>query len=344
MKKLKKLSLHDQVGVISPSSNFAAVVPWIYEAGITQLKESLKLVPITYPSTLKADATYIEKARDLHCAFADPQVKAVFSTTGGFDQLKLLQHLDLALIAANPKPFFGYSDNTQLAVTLWNLGIPSYYGGAIMGSLGIPGGPSEYTLNSLRDACFYHGERELHASEWFSEKEVSWIDKSSMSKTYEREIFDGWYFDGTADSEGALFGGCLEVLFARYASGLQLPDSNGLKGKILFLETSEIVPDHYFVEEFLLVLGERGILENFSGLLVGRPKTWFIGGRKLRGQERSDFLVGQREATTRIFRQYNRQAPIVFNLNLGHTHPQTTIPIGGNCKIELMNKRVTVSY
>ena len=37
---------------------------------------------------------------------------------------------------ANPKPFFGYSDNTNLLNWLWNLGIVGYHGGSTMVHLG----------------------------------------------------------------------------------------------------------------------------------------------------------------------------------------------------------------
>jgi muramoyltetrapeptide carboxypeptidase LdcA involved in peptidoglycan recycling len=40
--------------------------------------------------------------------------------------------LDPDLLAAGPKPFFGYSDETSLQLFLWNLGLVSYVGGSIM--------------------------------------------------------------------------------------------------------------------------------------------------------------------------------------------------------------------
>jgi muramoyltetrapeptide carboxypeptidase LdcA involved in peptidoglycan recycling len=44
----------------------------------------------------------------------------------------VLKHLDLELIRANPKPFFGYSDNTNLHMFLFNLGVVSYHGSAVI--------------------------------------------------------------------------------------------------------------------------------------------------------------------------------------------------------------------
>ena len=68
----------------------------------------------------------------MHAAFADPAVRAVFCSIGGADEIKVLKHLDPELIRANPKPFFGYSDNTNLHVFLFNLGVVSYHGSAVI--------------------------------------------------------------------------------------------------------------------------------------------------------------------------------------------------------------------
>jgi muramoyltetrapeptide carboxypeptidase len=54
---------------------------------------------------------------DLHHAFADDQVRAIFSTRGGYGSNYLLDGLDLDLIAESVKPFIGYSDLT--AVHTW---------------------------------------------------------------------------------------------------------------------------------------------------------------------------------------------------------------------------------
>ena len=69
-------------------------------------------------------------------AFADPSIRAVLATIGGDDEITLLPHLDPGVVVACPKPFAGYSDNTNLLNWLWNLGVPSYHGGSTMVHLG----------------------------------------------------------------------------------------------------------------------------------------------------------------------------------------------------------------
>ena len=63
----------------------------------------------------------------------------MIATIGGEDEIKVLRHLDPEVFRANPKPFFGYSDNTNLLLYLWNLGIVGYHGGSVMVQFGRPG-------------------------------------------------------------------------------------------------------------------------------------------------------------------------------------------------------------
>ncbi|KAF1010181.1 MAG: putative murein peptide carboxypeptidase [Pseudomonas fluorescens] len=58
------------------------------------------------------------RLRDLHAAFADPQVDAIFCLRGGYGTPRLLDSLDFDLIRANPKPFVGYSDITALHLAI----------------------------------------------------------------------------------------------------------------------------------------------------------------------------------------------------------------------------------
>ena len=113
-----KPSPGDRVAVISPSAGLPELFPRPYELGLERLREEYGLEPVEYPTTRKMGTTPQERADDIHAAFADPDVKAVFSTIGGDDQITVLPLLDRELLRANPKPFFGMSDNSNGAVHL----------------------------------------------------------------------------------------------------------------------------------------------------------------------------------------------------------------------------------
>src|SRR5674476_37765 len=135
-----KLQAGDQVAVVSPSWAGAGVFPLVHDIGVEVLRDVLGLVPVEFATTRQVGASPEERARDLNAAFADPNIKALVAVIGGSDQLTVLPYLDADTIAANPKAFFGYSDNTNLLNYLWNLGVVGYHGGSTLVHLARPGG------------------------------------------------------------------------------------------------------------------------------------------------------------------------------------------------------------
>ena len=104
----------DRIAVLSPAAGLPAVFPHVYELGLSRLRDTYGVVPVEYPTTRQPDASAADRARDIHAAFADPSIAAVIASIGGEDQITVIAHLDLDLLRASPKPFFGYSDNTNL--------------------------------------------------------------------------------------------------------------------------------------------------------------------------------------------------------------------------------------
>src|SRR5258708_35478782 len=87
--------------------------PAVYEQGIQRLREIFHLEPVEYPTTRMMHSSPQDRARDIHTAFADPEIKAVISSIGGGGQLKVLKNLDPELLQKTPKAFFGYSGKTN---------------------------------------------------------------------------------------------------------------------------------------------------------------------------------------------------------------------------------------
>ncbi len=70
-----------------------------------------------------------ERLWDLHAAFADPEIAAIFCSRGGYGSNYLLEGLDLELIRRNPKPFFAYSDLSVVQTWLLDrVGLVSFHG------------------------------------------------------------------------------------------------------------------------------------------------------------------------------------------------------------------------
>jgi muramoyltetrapeptide carboxypeptidase LdcA involved in peptidoglycan recycling len=118
-----KLQRGDRVAGLSPSWAVPAIFPAVHETAMRRLRVEIGVHPVEFPTTRMLDASPRDRARDLMNAFTDPAIKAVMATIGGEDQITVLPHLDPATMLENPKPYFGYSDNTNVLNWLWSYGL-----------------------------------------------------------------------------------------------------------------------------------------------------------------------------------------------------------------------------
>ncbi|MFC7216602.1 S66 peptidase family protein [Streptomyces polyrhachis] len=334
----------DRVAVLSPSFAGPAVFPRPHELGLERLVKEFGLEPVEYPSTRRA-ATPRERAADIHAAFADPAVKAVFSTIGGDDQITVLPHLDRELIRANPKPFFGMSDNTSLLMYLWNTGIVGYHGGTVMTVLGRPGAVHPFSADSLRAALFGSQEYELRPAPEFRTIDQDWREADTWTTEPPMEPGTGWgWHQADRVVEGVSWGGCLEILAWQLMADSEVQrDPAAYEGCVLMLETSEELPPATEVFRTLRNMGERGLLARFPALLMGRPKTWSFE-RPLDAGARARYAAEQREAVLRATAAYAPEAMVVFDVDFGHTDPQLVLPYGGTVRVDGPARRVSVRY
>ncbi|MEU5296163.1 S66 family peptidase [Streptomyces umbrinus] len=335
----------DRVAVISPSAGLPGILPLPYELGLERLRKEYGLEPVEYPATRRMGSTPRERADDIHAAFADPDVRAVMASIGGDDQITVLPLLDRELIRANPKPFFGYSDNTNLLAHLWNTGIVGYHGASVMGELGRPGAMDPLTAESVRAALFTSGEYELRPAERWRDVDRDWADPATFASEPETRPGTGWtWVNADRVVEGRSWGGCLEILAWLLMADREIPrDLSVHDGGVLFLETSEELPSAEEVFRVLRNMGERGLLRRFSALLMGRAKTWSFEHPNS-PQEGARYAAEQREAVLRAMGAYAPDSTIVFDVDLGHTDPQIVIPYGGVIRVDGPARRITVTY
>lgn len=327
----------DRVAVIAPSSGGAAHARDVLSLGLDRLSGRFDLDPVVYPTARQSDAYLRDhpeaRAADIHAAFRDPEISAVFATIGGDDQLRVLNHIDPDVIRDNPTRFFGMSDNTNLALYLWNLKIISYYGGQVLNQIATPGFLPEYTERPLQTALFDDALGEIEPSDVWTDDVIAWNEPDYAEREPEYERNDGWRWHGDRRVEGRLWGGCLAIIRWQLATDRYVPDPAGLDGAVLAIETAEDLPEAKRVRWTLQAMGERGLLERFDGVLVGRPQT------RNRFEdpgpdERETYRRNQREAITTMLDRYNPEATVVFDIGFGHTNPTIPIPIGGRVEID----------
>ncbi len=342
--KPQRLKPKDKIAVVSPSSGMPFLFPWVYDQGLRRLREIFELEPVEFPTARQSPEFLSQnpkaRADDINAAFADPSIKGIIATIGGNDQARILPFLDKKIIQANPKIFMGYSDNTNLHLVLWNLGIISYYGGAIMTQFAMGKEMHEYTIHSIRKALFHSSIGPVTASFTYSDADLDWADEQNLHKNRPMYPSNGWHWHETQDRiiEGRLWGGCLEVLHFHLAIQHCIPSLECLHDTILFIETSEEMPSSGFVYRFIATLAETGLLQQFQAILVGSPKAQFCGLFPPEGREA--FISNQQSAIAAALKDYGTSIPVIFNMNFGHTDPQMILPSGGKIRIDGNTKTI----
>lgn len=179
------------------------------------------------------------RLRDLHDAFADESVDAIFCLRGGYGSPRLLAGIDFALLRRNPKPFVGYSDITalHLAITRY-AGFVTFHGAMLNADL--LGNKLEPTESGLWQMLSGQQSPVLQHPPAFA---LTTLAPGSAS--------------------GRLLGGNLSMICATIGSAFELDD----EGIILFIE--DVNEPLYRVDRLLTHLRLAGKLNRLRGVLVG---------------------------------------------------------------------------
>lgn len=333
---MQKLKPGDSVAAVSLSWGGAAEFPERYAMGIQELERSFGLNVVPMPNALKSaswiDANPEARAQDLNQAFADDKIKAIFSTIGGDDCIRILPFLDEQLIASHPKIFMGYSDTTVIHLALNKLGLNTYYGPAIMAGFAEAGGMFPYTKAAVKKALFedIRGPIESPQSYWVN----AHPDFSQNKERPRHDSLPRVALQGDAKASGRLLGGCFEVL--EFCRGTPVwPEFEKWNGSILFIEIAEgdttTSPER--VSWFLRSLGCSGELQSISGLLFGRPGQ-IVPVERYEAYE---------QAIIRVLNEYNLQhIPVISRVEFGHTDPMCVLPYGALTDVDPLTSEITI--
>jgi muramoyltetrapeptide carboxypeptidase LdcA involved in peptidoglycan recycling len=191
----RKAGPGDAVAVVSPSFAAPAFYPSVHEQAMRRLTEVTGLIPVEYPSTRRTSSPQ-ERARDLNAAFADPNIRAVLAVIGGDDQITVIPHLDPNLVRADPKPFLGYSDNTNVLNWLWCNGVAGFYGGSTQVHLGPGPAVDPCYSTSLLAALITGGQIEITEPGESEDVGKSWDDPEALTEYGSREATERWVWAG----------------------------------------------------------------------------------------------------------------------------------------------------
>ena len=176
-----------------------------------------------------------DRLQDLHAAFAEPSIAAIFCSRGGYGSNYLLEDLDLDLIRQNPKPFFAYSDLSVVQTWLLDqVGLVSFHGPMVAADFCREGGVHHPSFNAA-----------------IAGKMASLGPAEGL-----RTVRPG-------TTTGTLYGGCLSMI----VSSLGTPFAPETEGKLLFLEDVNVKP--YQIDRMLRQMMLAGKLDRVRGIIFG---------------------------------------------------------------------------
>lgn len=334
----------DRIAVVSPSFAAAGAFPEVHEQAMRRLREVTGLEPVEYPTNRRVGASARDRAADLTAAFADPQVRAILAVAGGEDQITVVPHLDPAVALADPKPFLGTSDNTNLHHWLWDLGIGSFYGGSSQVHLGPGPAVDDVHARSLRAALLGGGLLEITDPGESEDVGKEWSDPRALTEFGDREPTEPWRWAGPARRvTGPTWGGCLEVLQWLLTAGRSSVTPESLAGAVLLLETSEELLPAREVGWVVRALGERGLLAAVSAVLVARPPVSDLVTRP-GPADRAALRRAQADVVIEQVQRYHPEAVVCVGVPFGHTRPQWILPHGGRVTLDGAQQRVFADY
>ena len=304
--KPKRLSKGDTVGVISPSSG---VTPEEFAKALQNMADlgfKTKIGKYAQSRIGFLAGTDKERLDDLHWAFGDKEIDAVWCVRGGYGVSRLLPNVDFGLIKKNPKIFVGYSDITALHLAIsQNCGLVTFHGPVAASTY------SDYTKNHVVNVL-------MNPSAPYK-IELSPDNVAKESNLFKTEIIT------KGKCRGKIVGGNLSLLTALAGTPFAL---RNVKGKILFIEDVGELP--YRVDRMLTQLRQSVDLHSLAGIALGVFED--CNPKNSDSQSLID-VVKDRLGDLKI--------PVIYGLSFGHIRDQFTLPVGIEAELDTENATMT---
>lgn len=253
--------------------------------------------------------TVAARIADLHGMFRDPEVNAVWAIRGGSGCISLLNHLDYALIRANPKVLLGYSDITALHLAIRrHAGLVTFHGPVASST------PSPYSDGHLLSVLM---EPRPHYTIAMAPENA---ERARAEPHYAVRTVHG----GVAT--GPLMGGNLSLVSALAGT----PYAADWRSGILFIE--EVNEEPYRIDRWMTQLDLAGGFDKAAALMIGICENCGPQG------EGSSLTLDE---TLDVHLQ-PLHVPAVTGYSFGHIRHQFTIPLGIRARLDTQAQTLTL--
>lgn len=308
----EKLKKGDEIRVIAPSRSLKIISEETRD-NANKIFEDLGLKLSFSKNAEKCDdffsSSIEDRIEDLHEAFLDKNVKAIFTVIGGYNSNQLLKYIDYELIKSNPKIFCGYSDITALSCAIYHKTGLITYSGPVYSTFGMKKG-LDYTIEYMKRALMESKEFEIIPSE-------TWSDDLWYINQNDRNFIpnEGLKYINEGEAQGKIIGGNLCTL--NLLQGTEFMPS--LKDTILFIEDADLTFAEIFDRDLQSLIHQKDF-EKVRGIVFGK----FQIKSNIDEQIFIKIINAKKEL---------RNIPIIYNVNFGHTTPHITFSIGGVAKV-----------
>ena len=314
--KPQKLKKGDEVRVVAPARSIKLIGAETREIAAKRFAElGLKLTFGKHVLEENADmfmSDSIEnRVEDVNEAFADKNVKAIFTVIGGFNSNQILDYLDYDVIAKNPKIFCGFSDITSIANAIREKGNMIVYYGPHYSSFGMLKG-FDYTLENAVKMLMEDGVVDAVSSK-------EWSDDPWYRDQQNRDMIpnEGWWLIHNGKAKGVIEGGnlCTYILLNGTEYRHKFTEDT-----ILFIEDDEASSAVEF-DRMLQSLIHQPDFKHVKGIVIGR----FQKPSKVT-REQIEYVINTKKEL--------KDLPVIANVDFGHTTPILTIPFGGKAELD----------
>lgn len=316
-----KLKEGNEVRVVAPARSLGIISQEIREIANKRFEEmGLRLSFSKHAEEMDdARSSSIEsRVSDLHEAFSDQAVKMILCVIGGFNSNQLLPYLDYELIKANPKILCGYSDITAPTNAIYAKTGLVTYSGPHYSTFGQKK-HFDYTLEYFKKCLFENAPFSVEAPEYWSND--AWYKDQENRNLIKN---DGYLIINEGSANGTIVGGNLCTL--NLLHGTEFMPS--LENSILFLEDDETTNRVTFDRDLESITQ----LPQFSGV-----KGIVIGRFEQKSEVSRDDIV----AIIKNKRALDK-LPVIADIDMSHTEPRITFPVGGTAKISASGSKATI--